>query len=365
MSNNIPASSYKTNLRLILIAAVVILGLWFAYQIISVLLLFFFAVVLTLILNAPTMWLISKKVPRTAAALIVFFLMLLFLFFLGWLIIPKILNQVTNLIGNIPAYTMDLKNQVSPLLKDYPALQKKFFESPDIAKEIPSTANVLTSISRFSFSIINSVFLMVIFFSIIVYMLINPAPLIETYLLVFPQDKRPKATYALARASSMMVAWLWSNLFVGIIEAVAVFIFLSFIHLPGVWVWAGLALFAELVPRLGLYIMAIPPVLVALSIHPVTALWVLGFYLVLNEITGDFILPKIRATTMNLHPVSTLFVMLAMAKAFGLAGALIATPLTAFIKAYYETFFLSSISKEKIKEQVEIVLNRDIDIKDL
>lgn len=366
MSNDVTSvSSYKTNLRLILISAVVILGLWFAFQIISVLLLFFFAVVLTLILNAPTMWLISKKVPRTAAALIVFCLMLLFLFFLGWLIIPRILNQVSDLIANIPEYTIALKNQISPLLKEYPALQKKFFESPDIAKEIPSTANVITSISRFSFSIINSIFLMVIFFSIIAYMLINPAPLIETYLLIFPKSKRPKATFALARSSSMMVAWLWSNLFVGVIEAVAVFIFLSFIHLPGVWVWAGLTLFAELVPRLGLYIMAIPPVLVAMSIHPVTAIWVLVFYLVLNEITGDLILPKIRATTMNLHPVSTLFVMLAMAKAFGLAGALIATPLTAFIKAYYETFFLSGISREKIKEQVETVLKRDIDTKDL
>lgn len=365
MSNNISTNGYKTSLRLILVAAVVILGLWFAFQIINVLLLFFFAVVLTLILNAPTMWLISKKVPRTAAALIIFFTMLLFLFFLAWLIIPKILNQVTNLISNIPEYTISLKDQIFPLLKDYPALQKKFFESSDIAKDIPSTANVLTSISRFSFSIINSVFLMVIFFSIIVYMLINPAPLIETYLLIFPKNKRAKATLALARASSMMVAWLWSNLFVGIIEAVAIFIFLSFIHLPGVWVWAGLALFAELVPRLGLYIMAIPPVLVALSLHPVTALWVLIFYLVLNEITGDFILPKIRASTMNLHPVSTLFVMLAMAKAFGLAGALIATPLTAFIKAYYETFFLSSASKEKIKEQVETVLKRNTDMKEL
>jgi len=59
---------------------------------------------------------------------------------------------------------------------------------------------------------------------------------------------------------------------------------------------------------------------------------------------------------MNLHPVSTLFVMLAMASAFGLIGALIATPLTAFIKAYYEEFFLSNTSDKSIKEEIDIIL---------
>lgn len=32
---------------------------------------------------------------------------------------------------------------------------------------------------------------------------------------------------------------------------------LTYMEVPGVWVWTGLALFAELVPKLGLYIMAV------------------------------------------------------------------------------------------------------------
>ena len=127
--------------------------------------------------------------------------------------------------------------------------------------------------------------------------------------------------------------------------------------IPGVWVWAGLTVFAELIPKLGFYLMAIPPTLMALSIHPITAVWVLVFYIAFDEISGDFLLPKIRASAMNLHPVSTLFVMLAMASAFGVLGALIATPLTAFIKAYYETFILAETSKANIGKGVDTVLN--------
>lgn len=352
---------YKKNVRLIFIAAAVILGLWFAFEIINVLFLFFFAVVLTLVLNSPTMWLVSKNIRRPVAALIVFFSMLIFLFFIAWLVIPRILSQITALVSNLPDYYISLKEQLSSLLKDYPQLQKKLLANSDIVNDLPSTGTLLTSASRFSFSIIGGLFILVVFFSIIVYMLINPAPLIETYLLIFPKEKRDKAASALAAAAKMMVGWVWSNLIVGIIEAVAVFIFLSLMGIPGVWVWAGLTLFAEMIPKLGFYIMAIPPTLVALSIHPMTALWVLVFYIAFDEISGDFLMPKIRQSSMNLHPVSTLFVMLAMASAFGLAGALIATPLTAFIKAYYETFLLAEVSKSNLKEEVDIVLTPNVE----
>ncbi len=106
--------------------------------------------------------------------------------------------------------------------------------------------------------------------------------------------------------------------------------------------------------------MAIPPTLIALSIDPLTALWVLVFYLSLNEIMFDFVMPRIRASTMDLHPVSTIFVMLTMGSAFGFIGALIATPLTAFIKAFYEEFYLASVPKESIDEQIDIVLHTKV-----
>lgn len=360
MLDSSDASRYRSNVKLIFIAASLIFGLWFAYETITILFIFFFAVVLTLVLNAPTMWLVSKKIPRTAAALIVFFTMLTFLFFLGWLVVPKILEQISTLVKNLPNYYHDLKEEVSLLFNNYPELQEKLLSSSSLEESLPSAAKVVTNIGIFSYSIIGMIFIVVMFFSIVVYMLINPAPLIETYLNFFSKEKRQKAAHALARASKMMVGWMWSNLVVGSMEAIAVFFFLSYMNVPGVWIWTGLALFAEMVPKLGLYIMAIPPVLIALSVDPMTALWVLVFYLALNEIMGDFVMPRIRASTMNLHPVSTLFVMLAMASAFGLIGALIATPLTAFIKAYYEEFFLSQEGNKDSKRLIDTILKRKL-----
>lgn len=360
MSNTTTRSSNKANMRLIFMAAFVVLGIWLVYEIFNILFLFFIAIVITLILNAPTMWLVSKRFPRTVAALMVFIGMLLFLFLVGLIVIPKILEQVTALINNLPHYYSELQKLLASLVRDYPSLQNEVLKQSNLQENLPSLSRLITGIGRFSFSLIGSIFIMIVLLSIVLYMLINPAPMVETYILFFPKENRSKAAQALALASKMMVGWMKSNLVAGIIDAIAVFFFLTFMGVPGVWIWTALALFTEIVPRLGMYIMAVPPILIALSIDPVTALWVLIFYLVLNEITGNILMPHIRASTMDLHPVSTLFVMIAMGGAFGLIGIFIATPLTAFIKAYYDVFYLYSASNENIDEQVEVVLKRKV-----
>src|SRR5688500_18781680 len=97
--------------------------------------------------------------------------------------------------------------------------------------------------------------------------------------------------------------------------------------------------------------MAIPPVLVAFSVGPFTAMWVLLFYILLNQIMGTFIMPRLLSSSMNIHPVSTLFMLLVMGAAFGLIGALLTVPVTAIIKAYYEAFYKINQEKDQMLEK--------------
>ena len=149
----------------------------------------------------------------------------------------------------------------------------------------------------------------------------------------------------------MLGGWMKSNLIGGVVQAILVYIFLTIMNVPGALVWAALAFFSELIPKIGFYIMAIPPTLVALSISPATAFWCLVFFLLLNELISDFVMPKLRSSTMNIHPVSLLFLLLAMTTAFGLMGALLAAPMAAIIKAYYEEFYLQRFPDDPEMEQ--------------
>jgi putative permease len=182
--------------------------------------------------------------------------------------------------------------------------------------------------------------------------------MLELYLSCFPIDKKDKAADAFANASHMTIGWMWSNILAGTLRATIVWFFLYFMGIPGVWVWAGVTFFAELIPKIGFYIMAVPPILVALSISPTTALWVALFYIALDEIIGDFIIPRIRSKTMKIHPVSILVMLLAMTAAFGIMGAFIATPLAAFIKAYYEMFYQKQHRQEETEPRIDKMLYR-------
>jgi putative permease len=365
MSETPTESRYAALSKAILLAASLVVLLWLCYQVSGVLLLFLFTIIFALILNAPTTWLADRKVPRPLAALLVFGVVLGLLGLLGWLAVPRITEQVSELASNLPTYAQNLSKQLSALFEKYPQLQKHLdFDEKSLTKELPSLPVLLQRVGQYSLSALGLVFMLIVLLSMVLYMVIEPRPLFKLYLSLFPGSKREQAARALGKSSKMVIGWMWSNVVVGSLEAVLTAIFLHLMDVPGVWVWAALAFFSELVPKIGPYLMAAPPVLVALAIDPTTALWVALFYLIMNELMGDLVMPRVRSSTMNLHPVSSLFLMLVMASAFGLPGALIATPLTAFIKAFYEEFYLARHPfDEQLDQQVELIMYRRVDTK--
>lgn len=346
---------YKTLSRLVYLAAGLFVAIWFVHEIIDVCILFFFAIVITIVLNAPVTWLEKKNWSRTAASLLVFFGMLLVFGLAGWMVIPKIVTQVQLLVTNLPQYLESLHQHITGWLGDYGMTGEK---GSSLSSAPIQLSPFLNRIGQYSLGIMSTMLMIIFFFCLVIYMLINPRPLLALYISCFREDRKEKAAAAFSNASRMTIGWMWSNVMAGALRATIVWFFLYFMGIPGVWVWAGVTFFAELIPKIGFYIMSVPPVLIAFSISPATALWVALFYIALDEIIGDFIIPRIRSRTMKIHPVSILVMLLAMSAAFGVMGAFIATPLTAFIKAYYEAFYQKAQDAQKTDTYVEKMLYR-------
>ena len=150
-----------------------------------------------------------------------------------------------------------------------------------------------------------------------------------------------------------------ANLIGGVIQGIAVIVFLSIMKVPGAWVWAVLAFLATMIPKVGFYLMSIPPTLVALAVSPLTALWVAVFYLALDEVLGDFIMPHLRSSSMNLHPVTIMFFLLVMGSAFGFTGILLSTPIAALVKSFYDEFYLTRLkSDEKMEQRIDAMIHK-------
>jgi putative permease len=349
---------YKSLSRLIFLAAGLFVALWFAHEILEIILLLFFAIVITIVLNAPVTWLESKNIHRPIGSLVIFFSVLLCFALLGWMVIPKVVTQVRLLVTNLPAYLEGLNERIEKWLGEYGGDRQSAKNATNVIEALPPVSTIINSVGQYSIQLFRNLLLIIFFFCLVIYMLINPRPLLELYLSYFPDRKKDKASEAFSYASKMTIGWMWSNIVAGTIRAIIVWFFLYFMGIPGVWVWAAVTFFAELIPKIGFYIMAVPPILIAFSISPITALWVAVFYLVSDEIIGDFIIPRIRSKTMKIHPVFILIMIIAMSSAFGIMGAFIATPLTAFIKAYYETFYSKQIEQEKHDKNIDRMLYR-------
>lgn len=345
-------SIVKSFTKILALTALMIVLLFLLFKVAHILLLFTLAIVFALIINGPVSWLEKKHFKRHWAALIVFGTIFLVMSLIAWLILPKIFNELRSLFLSLPGYVTRLSTTLAEWFSKYPDISKEIARNgSDMSQWLPSAPKLFAQARNYSAYVLGAIFLFILFVSIVGYAVSRPRGLLEIYYSFFDIEKREKAQIALLHTSKMLIGWIRANLIGGTIEAVCSTIFLSIMNVPGAWVWGALTLVAELIPNLGFYIMAIPPVLVAFSIGPLTAMWVLLFYVVLNQIMGTFVMPRLLASKMNIHPVSTLFMLLVMGTAFGLTGALLTVPVTAIIKAYYEAFYKINHEKDHLLEK--------------
>ena len=99
--------------------------------------------------------------------------------------------------------------------------------------------------------------------------------------------------------------------------------------------WVALT---EVLPYLGPWLGAIPPAVYAAVVHPFSAVYVLILFLVIHQLEGHVVVPKVMGTVLRLHPLLVIFGLLAGTDLDGLAGALIALPLLAVGRAIWEFF---------------------------
>src|SRR3954449_6791907 len=99
--------------------------------------------------------------------------------------------------------------------------------------------------------------------------------------------------------------------------------------------WAA---FTELIPYVGPWLGAIPPVLYALVQDPLSALWVALLFLGIQQLEGHVVVPKVMGRSLRLHPLLVIFGLLAGGEIYGFAGILVALPLLAAGRAAWEFF---------------------------
>jgi prepilin signal peptidase PulO-like enzyme (type II secretory pathway) len=91
-----------------------------------------------------------------------------------------------------------------------------------------------------------------------------------------------------------------------------------------------------ILPYVGAFLGAIPAILIALTISWETALLVAGLYVLINQVEGNLITPKIQGTAVRVHPLLIFISVIGGTQIAGFLGAVLAVPTLAVVRVLTE-----------------------------
>jgi len=163
-----------------------------------------------------------------------------------------------------------------------------------------------------------------------------------------PSDQRGTVDETLSAIAHALRWWFLGQLvsmaFLGVTVG------LGFLIL-GVDLWLGLSVLTALltfVPFIGPLIATVPIVAVGFSEGMQTGLIVLGGYLVIQTVEGNFLMPMIQQKAVNLAPALLIAVQVLLGVVFGVVGLMLAAPLTIVAMVAVQKLWVEHMLGDKV-----------------
>jgi predicted PurR-regulated permease PerM len=341
-------------LRYLMVAAAISLVLWLAWASRGALIPFLLGVIIAYVIY-PAVELLARRLPsyetnpsfaRGLSVVTVYVAGLGVLTLLGFLFVPVVIDQVRDLIEDAPELVEDAQEQLQDLGDWYedhvPEDLREQIDTwrDDIAGAagdlIKSVAERTLGFATSSVSVVLG-YLVVPFW--VFYLLKDRDQGLRFFYGLFPpryqEDARNCVMILHRTLGSYIRAQLLLGLIIGIITAIGLRI-MGINFAIGLGVIAG---FTELVPIIGPILGFIPAIIIVLATEP-EKWWVVLFYIGVQQLENQLLVPRIQGHATNLHPAVILVLMVAAGHVAGFIGLVIVVPLAAvlrnlFVYIYY------------------------------
>jgi predicted PurR-regulated permease PerM len=204
------------------------------------------------------------------------------------------------------------------------------------------TSRVVNFVEGAAISVGKLLFALVLLIVVSIYMLLDLPRLQARIDRRFPP--RPASGSLIPRIEAALAGYVRGQVLLSLIiggsAGIGLWIFGVTGVVPGADKWALLfgawVALTEVVPYVGPWVGAVPPLLYAVVVHPLSALWVALLFLGIHQLEGHVVAPNVMGSALRLHPLLVIFGLLAGGEIYGLTGALLALPLLAAGRAIWE-----------------------------
>jgi predicted PurR-regulated permease PerM len=152
---------------------------------------------------------------------------------------------------------------------------------------------------------------------------------------VLPPSRQAEVLRAWEIAVAKTGGYIYSRGLMALISGISHYVLLEWLgvpYAPALAVWVGLI--SQFIPTIGTYMAGALPMLIAFTVEPWYALWVLIFVVVYQQFENYLLQPRITARTVDIHPAVSFGSVIAGTALLGAVGALIAIPATATLQAF-------------------------------
>ncbi|MBU7563627.1 AI-2E family transporter [Pediococcus ethanolidurans] len=282
-------------------------------------------------------------INHTWAVVIVFLLLIGIIgYALGWMI-PRLVNQVAQLIESLPSIASNLQTASQHFLEhsdwiknvDLDPYIKKMNSS--IGTYAESILSTMTSSIGTLISTITSVTVVIITVPVMLfYMLKDGWKLMPTVKRLLPTKNADTIVDLFDKMSATLSSYIAGQvlecLFVGTFTAIGYVI----IGQPYALLLGVVAGICNIVPYVGPYIGIFPALLVALTDSTMQVVWVIVVVLIVQQVDGNLIYPNIIGRSLQVHPLTIIILLLAAGKIAGIPGMILAIPAYAVVKVIVE-----------------------------
>lgn len=297
---------------------------WFLYAIRNVLVLFFIVLVIFAAVG-PLVDRMSRYIPRVLALILLLLILILILVAFGFLLAPLIVSQIHQLAINLPVLIErfgPLYQKLQPSIANY---QENLFKYSSQVGQI--TSGVFSTTVGFISGVVGIFTVLVLSF----YMLLEKNVIRKLADDFIPLEHKERIFDVLRKIAEKMGKWLRGQSLLMLVVGVADFIALTILGVPYAAILAILGGLFEVIPYIGPWLGLLPAFIIAFTISPIKALFVLIAYVLIQQLEGQFLVPKIMGKAVGLSPVIIILALLCGAELMGILGVIVAVPVAAAI----------------------------------
>jgi predicted PurR-regulated permease PerM len=319
--------------RAVTLAALGVLILWAMYLAAGALLIIYVSVLLAIGFG-PVVHTLEQRLgpgreraPRWLAILFVYITIVGVLTIIGLMVVPPLVQQAQDLWRRFP----ELLDKGQGLLMRYGVLSHRI-TLEEAVRNAPGRGDVAGTAVTAVTSVFTGLLAFITILILTFYLLVDSNSLFAGFARLFPRVERPRVEEASRKISTKVSAWLSGQLILAGTIGGSSAVGLWLLGVPYFYVLALVSAIGEMIPVVGPIFAAIPAVLVALTVSPKTALFVIVFFVAQQQIENHLLVPKVMERQVGVSAVTVIVALLIGGALLGIMGALLAVPTAAILQ---------------------------------